>query len=346
MIKVAFFDTKPYDQYWFTKINNDQFHIVYFEHKLNADTAQLTKGYDAVVVFVNDKLDEDVISVLAENKVKLIALRCAGYNNVDFKAAYGKINVVRVPGYSPYAVAEHAAALLLCLNRKIHRAYNRTREHNFNINGLTGFDLHGKTAGVIGTGKIGQVFISICKGFGMKVIAYDPYPNKNLPIDYVELDELFTQSDVISLHCPLSDGTYHILNKDSFDKMKSGVVILNTSRGALIDSEALLKALQSEKVGAAGLDVYEEEAELFFEDLSNEIIKDEVLSLLNSLPNVIITSHQAFLTNEALSNIAQTTIDNMSAFFEGGKLDNEVCYYCQQGGAKPDCKKAINGRCF
>lgn len=324
MIRIAFFDTKPYDKEWFDKYCPKELQIKYFEGKLNPDSAVVTKGYDVVVPFVNDTLDKNTIDILMENGVKLIAMRCAGYNNVDISYAKGKIPVVRVPGYSPYAVAEHAMALLLSVNRKIHRAFNRTREHNFSINGFTGWDLHGKTAGIIGTGKIGRIFIEICKGFGMDVIAYDPYPAEGQDITYVTLDELFSRSDVISLHCPLTDTTEGIINADSIARMKKGVTIINTSRGRLIDSEALLDALQQEHIRAAGLDVYEEETELFYEDKSNTIIKDEVLALLVSMPNVLITSHQAFLTEEALGNIAQVTIRNIEKFMKENILENEV----------------------
>lgn len=324
MIRIAFFDTKPYDKQWFEQYVEEDMKIKYFEGKLSPDSAIVTKGYDVVVPFVNDTLNRETIDILVENGVRMIALRCAGYNNVDVSYAAGKIPVVRVPGYSPYAVAEHAMALLLSLNRKTHKAYNRTREHNFSINGFTGWDLHGKTAGIVGTGKIGQVFMKICKGFGMKVIAYDPYPNKSLDVEYVTLDQLFACSDVISLHCPLTAETRGIVNKESIRQMKKGVTIINTSRGQLIDSEALLEGLQQEQIRAAGLDVYEEETELFYEDRSNTIVKDEVLTLLVSMPNVLITSHQAFLTEEALQNIAQVTIGNIHAFFHEGRLDNVV----------------------
>lgn len=324
MIRIAFFDTKPYDREWFDKYCSKDLQIKYFEGKLHPDSAVVTKGYDVVVPFVNDTLNEETIRILVDNGVKMIAMRCAGYNNVDIAYAKGKIPVVRVPGYSPYAVAEHAMALLLCLNRKIHKAFYRTRDYNFSINGFTGWDLHGKTAGVIGTGKIGQIFIGICKGFGMKVIAYDPYPVNGMDINYVSLEELFAQSDVISLHCPLTEGTADMINADSIAMMKKGVTIINTSRGRLIDSEALLDALQQEQVRAAGLDVYEEETEIFYEDRSNTIVKDEVLSLLVSMPNVLITSHQAFLTEEALSNIAQVTLSNIEKFFHENVLENEV----------------------
>ena len=325
MKKIAFFDSKKYDVASFNKINK-KYKIVYFEDKLTIDTVVLAKGYDAVCVFVNDDINSDVIDALVSYGIKALVLRCAGYNNVDLKHAQGKLNVLRVPAYSPYAVAEHAMALLLSLNRKIHKAYLRTREFNFNIVGFTGFDLYGKTVGVIGTGKIGAAFISICKGFGMNVIAFDPYPNLSLDIKYVSLDELYKESDIISLHCPLTKETKHIINSDAIDKMKNNVVIINTSRGALIDSKALLDALKNRKVMASGLDVYEEEAELFFEDNSNEIIRDETLALLISLPNVIITSHQGYLTEEALDNISLVTLENLDAFFDKKDLINEVKY--------------------
>lgn len=324
MVRIAFFDTKPYDTQWFDKYCPKDFQIKYFEGKLHHDSAVLTKGYDVVIPFVNDTLDKETIQILQECGVRLIAMRCAGYNNVELAYARGRIPVVRVPGYSPYAVAEHAMALLLCLNRKIHRAFNRTREFNFSINDFTGWDLHGKTAGVIGTGRIGQIFINICRGFGMDVLAYDPYPLTNSDIPYVELPELFGHSDVISLHCPLTDSTRHIISEDSIRMMKPGVTIINTSRGALIESEALLKALQDRTIRAAGLDVYEEETNVFYEDCSNTVSRDEVLSLLVSLPNVLLTSHQAFLTEEALENIAQVTLSNIQAFMEHGELRNEV----------------------
>lgn len=324
MIRIAFFDTKPYDREWFEKERKDNICIKFFEGKLNADSAVVTKGYDAVVAFVNDQLNEETIRILVENGVKMIAMRCAGYNNVDIAYAKGKIPVVRVPGYSPYAVAEHAMALLLSMNRKIHRAFNRTREHNFSINGFTGWDLHGKTAGIIGTGKIGQIFINICRGFGMEVVAYDPYPAGGTDITYVPLEHLFEISDVISLHCPLTEETKELINRKSIACMKPNVTIVNTSRGGLIDSEALLDALRDERIRAACLDVYEEEADLFYEDKSNTIVKDEVLSLLVSMPNVLVTSHQAFLTEEALHNIAQVTLENIEQYLVNGSLQNEI----------------------
>lgn len=323
MKKVAFFDTKPYDRKWFD-ILDKSFEITYFREKLSADTVVMCKGFDAVIVFVNDSLDSDTIEKLIEYGIKVIALRCSGYNNVDFRTATDRISVLRVPVYSPYSVAEHAMALLLCLNRKINRAYNRTREFNFSIEGLQGFDLNGKTAGIIGTGQIGRIFIKICKGFGMNVIAYDPYPIKNPDFEYTDLESLYRKSDVISLHCPLTENSKHILNSDSFSKMKSSAYIINTSRGGLIESESLLDALKSGKIAGAGLDVYEEESQLFFEDYSTKIVNDDILSLLVSLPNVIITSHQGFFTDEALKNIAETTVENLNDFFAGKPLKNHI----------------------
>lgn len=342
--KICFFDTKPYDKIYFDLLKDDyNIEIDYFEPKLGAKTAFMAKGYEAVVAFANDNIDKETIETLYQNGVRLIAMRCAGYNNVDFKAAYNRIHVVRVPAYSPYAVAEHAMALLLSLNRKIHRAYIRTRDFNFSLNGLTGFDLHGKTVGVIGTGKIGRVFIDICKGFGMKILAYDPYPIKDSDIPYVSLEELFRESDIISLHCPLNKDTFHLICSDTIAMMKDGVYIVNTSRGALIDSEALLEALKAEKIGGACLDVYEEETEVFYEDMSYSIIRDDILTRIISMPNVIVTSHQAFLTNEALHNIAETTLSNCQNYFENKILDNEVCYQCSRGDK---CLRKQNKRCF
>lgn len=343
MIKVAFYDTKAYDKPSFE--NYGTLHDIQFrflETKLNKDTAALAEGCDAVCVFVNDSVDADVIEKLYDCGVKLVALRSAGYNNVDVRAAYGKIHVVHVPAYSPYAVAEHAAALLLTSVRRIHKAYNRTREFNFSLSGLTGFDLHGKTVGVIGTGKIGRIFIDICRGFGMKVIAYDLYQMDG--IDYVSLETLFAESDVISLHCPLTDETKHMINSTAIAQMKKGVVIVNTSRGALIDAETLLDGIKSRKIGAACLDVYEEEADIFFEDRSGHIMDDELLSRLISMPNVIVTSHQAFLTEDALNNIAETTVNNILSYYNNdGICDNELCYRC---GNVERCKIKRNQRCF
>ncbi len=320
------------------------FKIKYFENKLNEDTASLAKGYDVVCAFVNDTLNKPVIDSLYENGVKLIAMRCAGYNNVDFAACHGKIHVVRVPAYSPYAVAEHAAALMVTLNRKTHKAYNRTRESNFNINGLLGFDLHKKTLGIIGTGKIGQIFARIGKGYGMKVLAYDKYPNESLDLEYVDLETLYKESDVLSLHCPLLKDTHHMINKESVNKMKQGVMIINTSRGGLIKTEDLIDAIKERKVGAAGLDVYEEEEAYFFEDFSDEIIEDDVLARLLSFNNVLVTSHQAFFTKEALSNIAKTTMDNIKAFAEKESLVNEICYLCDKNGK--NCRVVTGKKCF
>lgn len=325
MEQIAFFDTKPYDKEWFTKLGGD-FKFKFYESKLTPDSAELAKGCKSVIAFVNDDIGKETIDKLCEVGVKLLAMRCSGFNNIDLKHAKGKIDIVRVPTYSPYAVAEHAMAMLLTLNRKIHKAYNRTREFNFSLNGLTGFDLNGKTAGIIGTGQIGCIFMDICKGFGMNVVAYDLYPKKDSNINYVSLDELLGQSSIISLHCPLTTETRFIINSDSINKMKDGAFIINTSRGKLIDSEALISALKSGKVGGACLDVYEEETSLFFEDCSGEVVDDDELSVLVSMPNVIITSHQAFLTEEALKKIAEVTIFNLKQFYNNEDLKNRVEY--------------------
>lgn len=345
MIKVAFFDTKPYDKSSFERYGEQhELCFRFFEAKLNEDTVELARGCDAVCVFVNDTVNAAVIEKLYEFGVRLIALRSAGYNNVDLKAAFGKIHVVHVPAYSPYAVAEHAIALLLTSVRRIHKAYNRTRDFNFSLNGLTGFDFHGKTVGVVGTGKIGRIFIDICRGFGMHVIAYDLFPAKDSGIEYVSLDELFARSDIISLHCPLTDETRHMIGAEAIGKMKKGVVIVNTSRGGLIDTEALLEGIKARTIGAACLDVYEEEADIFFEDRSGHILNDELLSRLISMPNVIVTSHQAFLTEEALNNIAETTVGNiLSCFEKDGVCDNELCYRC---GHIDTCRKERREKCF
>ena len=344
-MKIAFYDTKQYDEKSFIDVaNKHNISIKFLESKLNIDTVTLAKGCDGVVVFVNDDLSKEVIDSLYNLGVKAIFLRCAGYNNVDLKAAFGKIHVFRVPAYSPYAVAEHTMALLLTSNRRIHKAYNRTREYNFSLNGLTGFDLYNKTVGVIGTGKIGRIFIDICRGFKMNVIAYDKYPVPNSDINYVSLEELFTKSDVISLHCPLTKETEHIIDENAISLMKKGVHILNTSRGALIDSNALLKGIKERKIGAACLDVYEEESEMFFEDKSGHIMDNENLLALLAMPNVIVTSHQAFLTNEALANIAEITVSNIVKFFNNeDNFDNEVCYHC---GNEATCSKKREGKCF
>ncbi len=344
-MKIAFFDAKSYDKPSFEKYGNENGVVFkYFETKLNEDTVELAAGFDGVCVFVNDTVNDKVIDRLANLGVKFAALRCAGFNNVDMKYAYGKLHVFRVPAYSPYAVAEHTMALLLTSIRRIHKAYIRTRDFNFSLSGMTGFDLHGKTVGVIGTGRIGKAFIDICLGFGMRVLAYDKFKNPDLDngdtVKYVTLDELFEKSDIISLHCPLTDETYHLINEVSLDKCKKGVVILNTSRGALVDAEALLSGIKSRRVGAACLDVYEEESDFFFEDKSGHILDDDILARLISMPNVIVTSHQAFLTEEALSNIAETTVNNIVEFSESGKCKNELCY---RFGNTEDCK---TGKCF
>jgi len=344
MIKIAMFDTHSYDKESFERYLNDDLSITFYETKLNPKTVELAKGHDAVCVFVNDTVNEEVINKLYEFGVKIIALRCAGYNNVDLSKAFGKIHVVHVPAYSPYAVAEHAMALLLTSIRRIHKAYIRTKDFNFSLDGLTGFNLHGKTVGVIGTGKIGRIFIDICKGFGMNVLAYDKFPNPEVPAKYVSLEELYKESDIISLHCPLTDETHHMINTKEIDQMKKGVVIINTSRGALIDSEALLEGIKSRKIGAACLDVYEEESNIFFKDYSGHIIDDEILARLISMPNVIVSSHQAFLTKEALDNIAETTIGNVRSYFENdGLCNNELCYHC---GNQEQCKKQRKQKCF
>ena len=317
-MKIAFFDTKPYDIPGFEQFSaGTDLELKFFETKLNADTVSLAAGYDAVCVFVNDNVNAEVVNRLHELGVKAIALRCAGFNNVDIKAAAGKIAVFRVPAYSPYAVAEHAMALLLTINRRTHKAYLRTRNIDFSLNGFAGFDLHGKTVGLIGTGKIGRIFGDICRGFGMNIIAYDKFPNPNAGFEYVELDELFARSDIISLHCPLTEDTHHLINAKSIELMKPTVTIINTSRGGLINTYDLIQGLKSKRVGAACLDVYEEEGAFFYEDFSGHIVRDDKLVRLISMPNVLVTSHQAFLTEEALSNIAETTIDNLQRFFNG-----------------------------
>lgn len=344
-MKVAFFDTKPYDIPAFDRYTKGtDITIKYFEPHLNEDTVALASGYDCVCVFVNDIINKTVVDRLYEQGVRMIALRCAGFNNVDTRACFGKIHVFRVPAYSPHAVAEHAMALLLGLNRHIPRAYTRTRDFNFSLSGLTGFDLYGKTVGVVGTGKIGKIFSDICKGFGMKILAYDKFPNPDLDLKYVTLPELLKESDVVSLHCPLNEETHHLINKSSVAQMKDGAVIINTSRGGLIDTEALIEGIKSEKIYGAGLDVYEEEGDLFYEDFSGHVIQDDTLIRLIAMPNVIVTSHQAFLTKEALDNIAATTVANIQKFFAGEmNPDTEVCYHCSR---KEACRKERHQKCF
>ena len=344
-MKIAFFDTKPYDKPAFDAAAEKEGIIIkYFETKLNEDTVFLANGADAVCAFVNDIINKEVIDALYSMGVNILLLRCAGFNNVDMQYAKNRLHVLRVPAYSPYAVAEHAIALLLTSIRRIHKAYIRSRDFNFSLSGLTGFDLHGKTVGVIGTGKIGKVFIDICKGFGMNVLAYDKFPDKAIKdsnkAKYVSLTELFEGSDIISLHCPLTEETDHIIDKKALELCKKGVVIINTSRGALVDADALLEGIKTRKVGAACLDVYEEESDLFFEDNSGHILEDDTLARLISMPNVIVTSHQAFLTAEALSNIAGTTVKNFIDLINNGQCENEVCF---RNGTSEDCK---NGKCF
>lgn len=317
--KIAFFGAKPYDIASFDKVNEKyNYDIRYYKGHLNPNNVVLTQDTDVVCIFVNDTADAAVIDAMVDNGVKLLALRCAGFNNVDLKAAKGKLPVVRVPAYSPYAVAEYSLALMLSLNRKIHRAYWRTRDGNFSLNGLMGFDMHGKTIGIIGTGKIARILIRLLKGFGMRILAYDLYPDMKFAgeegISYVSLDELYRESDIISLHCPLTDQTKYMIDKDSIDKMKEGVMIINTGRGQLINTNDLIEGLKEKKIAAAGLDVYEEEGEYFYEDKSDKIIDDDVLARLLSFNNVIVTSHQAFFTKEALHNIAETTLQNIEDF--------------------------------
>lgn len=347
--KIAFFDTKPYDKEIFNDVNkNFGFEIKFLKYHLTPETAILAKGYNIVCAFVNDVINKEVIELLALQGVEMVALRCAGYNNVDFKAAHGKIHVARVPAYSPHAIAEHAVALMLSLNRKIHRAYFRTRDANFALHGLMGFDMFGKTAGVIGTGKIGKALVDILLGFGMKVYGYDLYPDKELQskkgFEYTDLGTLFKNSDVISLNCPLTKETEYIINTESIDKMKKGVMIINTGRGKLIKTTDLVKGLKTGKIGAAGLDVYEEESEYFFEDKSDQVLTDDILARLLTFNNVIITSHQGFFTHEALENIASTTLNNIKSHIHGEKMENELCYQCMHGNE--NCLKKKTGKCF
>lgn len=325
-MKIAFFGAKPYDRVWFEPLSKEYGHqILFIQGLLTMDTIPLAQGCGAVCVFVNDKVDCELIDKLTEMGVKAILLRSAGFNHVDVKAAKGKLHVLRVPNYSPSAVAEFAVSLLLTLNRKTHKAYTRTRDFNMTIDGLSGTDLQGKTAGIIGTGKIGQSMIRIMKGFDMNILGYDVYPNPDLDIQYTDLDTLIQQSDVISLHCPLTKDTYHIIDEKKIEIMKKGVYLINTSRGALIDSFALLHSLRNQHIfGGVGLDVYEEEDGVFYEDFSDRIVKDDILARLITFPNVLITSHQGFFTREALEAIARTTLENASAIEKGENLVNEV----------------------
>ncbi len=330
--KIVFFGTHSYDRHAFSDFNRahgDKFELIYHRSFLSLGNADETHGAKAVCIFVNDRADREVLAKLRDNGVELLALRCAGFNNVDLAAAkeFG-IRVVRVPAYSPHAIAEHVMALILTLNRKTHRAYTRTRDGNFALHGLMGFDLFGKTAGVVGTGKIARVLIGILKGFGINVIAYDVFEDKayekEAGIRYVTLDELYTESDIISLNCPLTKDNLHLINAKAIEKMKEGVMIINTGRGPLIDTEALVDGLKSGKIGAAGLDVYEEESQYFYQDKSDNIIKDDKLGRLLSFNNVLLTSHQAFFTKEAMHNIVETTFNNAQDFFAGKDLVNEV----------------------
>ena len=327
--KIAFFDAHSYDRESFNATNKDfGFEIEYYKERLTLSSVPLAKGKDVVCIFVQAECDARVIDELVKNGVKLIALRCAGFNNVDIKYAQGKIPVVRVPDYSPHAVAEYAVTLMLALNRKIYRAVNRTREGNFKLSGLLGFDMYGKTAGLIGLGKIAKEVAKILRGFGMNVLAYDLYQDKEFAekhdVKYTSLDEIYAKSDIISLHCPLTDQTKYIINDDSIAKMKQGVMLINTGRGKLINTESLIKGLRSGKIACAGLDVYEEEQNFFYEDRSDKLIDDDKLALLLMDPNVIVTSHQAFFTREAMRNISQTTLQNIKDWEEGKPLVNAV----------------------
>lgn len=324
-MKIAFYSTKPYDRIWFEPLAKEYgFSLHFMEVPCNEETVFMAAGYDAICIFVNDYVNKQMIDKLYDMKVKAILLRSAGYNHVDIKAAEDKIAVLRVPSYSPEAVAEYAMALLLSVNRFTHKAYGRTRDFNMSINGLMGRDLHNKTAGIIGTGKIGQAMIRILEGFGMSVLAYDPYPVKGLEVEYVSLDELIKKADVISLHCPLTKETKHLINKKTISKMKDNVYLINTSRGALIDTEDLIEGLLNKKFAGVGLDVYEEEEGVFYEDRSNDIMEDDLLARLTTFPNVIITSHMGFFTREAMQSIAVETLENAYALENGLPLINKV----------------------
>lgn len=328
-MRTAVFSTKPYDKLFLEAANQAYGHeLVFLEPRLTPETTPLALGFPAVCVFVNDRLNADVLTALANEGTQLIALRSAGFNHVDLVAAEELgMTVMRVPAYSPYAVAEHAVGLILSLNRKIHRSYNRVREGNFALDGLLGFDLHGTTVGIIGTGRIGVVFAQIMKGFGCRLLAYDPYPNqecRDMGVEYVDLPSLYTQSDIISLHCPLTPETYHIIDERALAQIKPGVMLINTSRGALVDTAAVIEAMKTGQVRYLGLDVYEEEEDLFFEDLSGEVIQDDLFARLLTLPNVLVTGHQAFFTRNALQRIAATTIGNITAFEQGLSLENQV----------------------
>ena len=324
-MKIAFFSTKPYDRIWFEPMGKEYgFEIRFYEMPFQEDTVLLAKGFDAVCIFVNDYVSAKMIGQLYEMKVKAILLRSAGFNHVDVKAAEDKILILRVPSYSPEAVAEFAMGMVLTVNRHTHKAYNRTRDFNMSLNGLMGVDLYRKTAGVVGTGKIGQAMIRICNGFGMRVLAYDPYPNPKLDAEYVPLKELMSGADLISLHCPLTSETHHIVNRQTIENMKQGVYLVNTSRGGLIDTDALIDGLVAGRFGGVGLDVYEEEEGIFYEDKSGEIMRDENLARLMTFPNVLITSHMGFFTGEAMQAIASVTLENAYALENGLPLVNKV----------------------
>ncbi|MCD7859633.1 MAG: 2-hydroxyacid dehydrogenase [Firmicutes bacterium] len=327
MFKLAFFDAKSYDKPGFDRgIAGTDVKIKYFDTRLNEDTVSLARGFNGVCVFVSDTVSAPVVEKLVEYGVQVLLLRCAGFNNVDLAACEGRLPIFRVPAYSPYAVAEHAMAMLLTINRRTHKAYIRTKDFNFSLAGLEGFDLHGKTVGIIGTGKIGRIFARICNGFGMEILAYDKFPDASTGLNYVNLDEIFRRSDILSLHCPLTEETFHIVDAAAIAQMKKGVTILNTSRGALVDTDALIEGIKERRIGAACLDVYEEEGDLFYEDYSGHIVEDDTLVRLIAMPNVLVTSHQAFLTQEALGNIAQTTLDNLRAFRAGApNPQTQVC---------------------
>jgi len=328
-VRIAVYSTKAYDRRSLEDVNDRYGHeLTFLEARLQANTTALAGGHDVVCAFVNDIVDTEVVDLLADQGVELLALRSAGFNHVDIdRAAERGITVVRVPAYSPYAVAEHTVGLMLAVNRRIHRAYNRVRDGNFSLEGLLGFDLRSKRVGIIGTGRIGQITARILRGFGCSLRAYDPYPNdevRDYGVRYVDLDTLFAECDVITLHCPLTPDTHHIINEDAIAKMKDGVMIVNTSRGPLVDTVAVIEGLKSGKIGNLALDVYEEEGDLFFEDLSDKVITDDVFSRLLTFPNVLITAHQAFFTQEALANIADTTLGNVAAYARGDRSGNEL----------------------
>jgi D-lactate dehydrogenase len=328
-MKVAVFSAKSYDRQFLEAANHAHGHeLVFLEPRLTEITASLAAGCQAICVFINDNLDADTVRAIAKQGVQLIALRSAGFNHVDLNATQALgLTVVRVPAYSPYAVAEHTVALILALNRKLYRAYNRVRDDNFSLEGLMGFDLHGSTVGIVGTGKIGQCFAQIMQGFGCRLLAYDVQPNahcESLGVEYVELSALFAESDVVSLHCPLTPQTHHLINTESVSLLKEGMMLINTSRGGLLDTLAVIDGIKSGKIGYLGIDVYEQEEGLFFEDLSNTIIQDDTFLLLQAFPNVMITAHQAFFTSNALTNIADTTLDNITNFEQGKDCLNQV----------------------